>query len=678
MAQPQVANLGLVLYRDVVGPIYRARLDWLGPVSLAVAAGLAATMAWRSLSVTGQRLALTRPRLYARLHGPWWLPAALLLGGLGAMVYAPLTSDLLRSFRPWALPLGVHLSTVYETLVGGVTVALVGLGVGLRRSMRKKVHFGQHGSGYWARRADLRIAPAKSKKKAEWLWTLPVQVHWRGSGKIWHSGAGKTVVTIPHEEVVRHVLLVGATGSGKGYTYFSPIIASLRQPFILQDVKSECQGLDTLRAMTGLEPIRWGCAAQGGWPSMRYNFLHAARNSENLKENCKVLAQAICPTHGNQNDFIQTLAADTLAFLFQFSDAQTLAEISDQIEREGLIPLVTRLGALPGLLGRLGGKNMDGWTVDAIQGGLSPYTTGWAREATSAHDFELDDLFRRGGYVLSGEPVSERAAPIRVFWQLLLRQALTSNAAKNLTLLFDEGLAAGKIPDFGKALQTLRSKGVSIHYGVQNAQGVLALYGREEGQTILENFVSRVVLLNGLSDGDRKTLSLALGKQTLLEKDQAGIGKARRRQQVGADLLEVADLERRAMSGEFWAVIRAPKITKNGAPILCKLTGSAGAGLVRHPSPQEVEAARAAIAAMPQPARYVPPAPPTTEDPMPENPAPALLPEPFPAGGKDVTAIVNSELSTSARVETETGESEFYPPEDLIFESSEADEISEA
>jgi hypothetical protein len=174
----------------------------------------------------------------------------------------------------------------------------------------------------------------------------------------------------------------------------------------------------------------------------------------------------------------------------------------------------------------------------------------------------------------------------------------------------DEGLIV-KVPKFEDALRTLRSKGISIHFGIQNTQGVLALYGPQEGKGILDSFVTHIYLLNGLNPGDQRSLSQALGKRTLVEKGQAGVGKARRRVQVGADLLEIADLERRSKSGEMWAVIRAPKVTKKGAPIICKMTGSAGAGLVRHPGPEEVEAAKAAILATPQPPPYVPPKAPT-------------------------------------------------------------------
>jgi hypothetical protein len=252
---------------------------------------------------------------------------------------------------------------------------------------------------------------------------------------------------------------------------------------------------------------------------------------------------------------------------------------------------------------------MDGWTTDAIKRALSPYCTGWGREVTSGHDFDLDDLFLRGGYVLSGEPIASNAAPIRMFWQMLLNRALPSNAARNLTMLMDEGLIV-KEPKFTDALKTLRSKGVSIHFGIQNTQGVLALYGPQEGKDILDSFVTQVYNLNGLNPDDQRALSQALGKRTVIEKGQGGVGKARRRAQVGTDILEIADIERRSKSGEAWAVIRAPKVTRAGAPVLCKLTGSAGAGLVRHPSPEEVKAARTAILAMPQPAPYIPPKPP--------------------------------------------------------------------
>ena len=196
---------------------------------------------------------------------------------------------------------------------------------------------------------------------------------------------------------------------------------------------------------------------------------------------------------------------------------------------------------------------------------------------------------------------------------MLIRRMLQSNNAKNLTLLYDEGLAAGKIPDFQNALVTLRSKGICIVFGIQHSQGVLALYGPNEGKAILDSFVSSLTLLNGLNPDDQQRLQKELGKRTLIEKGQAGVGNHRRRTQVGADLFEVADIERRARTGRFWAVIRAQGLTKSGAPVLAELTGSAGAGVVRHPSADEVSTAKSASGATPQPPSYVPPPVPSRE-----------------------------------------------------------------
>lgn len=609
-----LAKIGAGAYEWVVGPIYRRNGDALFPLALALAVAVLVVMIWRSWTKAGQRLVLKRPGLYHKLHAAWWAPTLVLLGAFGVMGFAPLLHPSLKNPqkgwepRPWTPPLNEGIQTIEETM-GVMGLLLVGGTIFAgRRFFREKVWMGQHGSAFWARRSEVRIAPQKLKNRKSWRWVLPMAISWRGTAKNWKkSGAGKTAMAIENEEGNRHWLLIGSSGSGKGYTVFSPIIASSRQPFILQDVKSECQGLDTLRQLTGHEPIRFGCAARGGWPSMRWNPLHEARHADNPEDECASLAAKLCPEQGNQNDFIQKLAADTLSFIFLYGSEQTLSEISAAIEFEGLIAYMARIGVTPGLLGRLEGKNMENWVSDAIKGALSSFSSGWGKEVTSSHDFYLDEMFEKGGFVLSAEPIPSRALPIRVFWGMLLQRMLTSNKARNLTLLYDEGLAAGKIPNFEPSLATLRSKGISIIFGVQHTAGVLALYGANEGKGILDSFVNSIWLLNGLNPDDQKKLSLELGKQTVIEKDMAGEGKNHRRHaQVSADLLEIADLERRSRIGDFWAVIRAQKLTSSGSPIIAKLTGSAGAGLVRHPKPEEIEAAKAAIAEIQQPSPYVP------------------------------------------------------------------------
>jgi hypothetical protein len=174
-----------------------------------------------------------------------------------------------------------------------------------------------------------------------------------------------------------------------------------------------------------------------------------------------------------------------------------------------------------------------------------------------------------------------------VFWRFIIGRIVASNKKLNVTLLFDEALAAGRIPDVSTVLETARSKNVSVVFGVQHTAGIHRVY-REDAEGLISGFATRIWLLNGLAINDQELMRKSLGTRVVEEPDGKG-----KKDRIAVDLLTVDDLSRRANQyRKFWAVIDANGATKSGARILGQLVGVAG--LTRQPTEEEAAAEVAA------------------------------------------------------------------------------------
>jgi hypothetical protein len=554
-----LTDVGEALWRHLVIHAYmpdtlaRPLLAWplLGMAVLA-----AALMIYRQTEACAE-LAITRPRLFRRLHGPNLVPFGMLLGAVGLALIAP------GAFSE---------ETAYRTLTGCLVAVLGSIGVMAYRAGRDgKNH--DKGSARWAKWKAVAIHPT-------WRWSIPLRVSFRGAMTAWIGGAGKTVLAPSNGEATRHALLVGQTGSGKGYTVFSAIIASSRVPFAYQDVKGQCPGHDSVRARFGKDPIRWGCAAQDGWPSMGWNPMEECRRDARPTDAFNALAAALIPGR-TESDWVAELTRPILAHVLEHGGHGCLGEVQDAVMGQGLDAVLAAAQVPPGLLAALEGKNVREYIGTTLFSALSPFQSGWGRMVTSTHDFSLSEVCRTCTYVLSAEPEVTRRTPITVFWQLLLRRLLQSSEPVPLTLLFDEALAAGKIPSVRDALVTLRDRHVSIIFGTQHLSGLREVYGPTEGDSLIASFTSRILLLNGLDPRDRDWLVKSLGQRTIHEKKHKSVTT------TAIPLMTLDDLGRRASSaGVFWAVIDGPGMTRTGEPIIARMIGGPK-NLIRQPSAEE-------------------------------------------------------------------------------------------
>jgi len=585
-----VATFGFQVATHVSSPLVSTfRLGGTVGTTLVLGLVIGAAVSYRAFR--GSKLVSTNPRIYRALYEPWVGPLGLITMGYGLCLSLPYYMPLAASIRPqtwwdWGtLPPSVALTTTgiaFVAIVAGVTTIV-------RRSTRAEKSMGpDFEDSRWARWRDVAISP-------NWSWSIPIQIHYRGTTRYWRSrDAGNTVIAPETTDTHRHILLVGQTGSGKGHCVFNPIIESTKHPICYQDVKGQCPGKDHLEKRFGVEMIRFGCAAADGWSSMCWNALEECRNDPRPADAFAALAEALIPSNG-EHDWVAKLTRPILAWVLQHSGYKTLSELQDANVREGVENVVSKAGVPNGLIQALEGQNVKQYMGTTIFSALACYRDGWGREVTGAHDFSLDDVCKRGCYVLSAEPTVSQRTPLVVFWRMLFRKLLQSSKPVPLTMLFDEALAAGKIPSVRDALSTLRDREVSIVFGTQHLSGLREVYGDAESESLIASFSARIWLLSGLDERDREHISKVLGKRTIPRK------QGKDTVPVVVPLMTLAELNRRAnqtrymrVNGKlrkvpvFWAIIDGPGFTKGGEPVIGKFLGGK-TDFIRRPTVKELE-----------------------------------------------------------------------------------------
>lgn len=586
--KPPLVRFGAFLNREIVAPILDDPVLWgLSLAVCGIALAILALWIYRG-SRGGIGLAYRAPGRFRNLHHPVLLPIF-----LGSLAWAIFTLPCWGVVGPVGMNPFLAFSISASSLIFLPVVAVV---LWRRLSRRDDEEHQNHEAAAWAAWSEVRQAPTNGKKTEVWIWTLPVLVHRRGIRAAWTSGASPTVIAPKAEDCFRHVLLEGGTGSGKGFFFFCHLIASSRRPFIYQDFKGETPGYDLVWRRSGVRPITFGASAPGGWPSMRWNPVQECRNDANPNDAFQTLAAALIPDPENHEaSWVPETARPVLAHLLTHGGYKTLGDLSDHLVKDGVIGVLDAANLPSGMKKDLeGGQNVKEYVGVTIAVRLAPFSYGWGRAVTSEHDFSLEDVLTRGGYVLSAETIRARRAPLVLFWQLLLRKAMTENRHWGTSFFLDEALAAGRIPDADDALNTLRSRGISLVFGVQTESGLEKLYGHG-AHSLIDAFTSRVWLLNGLNARDREKIAKDMGHYTTLR--QSGSGDPTPQP---SPLISPDDLKTRGRRPEDrWAIFDVMGATSTGRSIIARMIPGPP-DLVRLPSPAEVEAMKAETGALSQ------------------------------------------------------------------------------
>lgn len=541
------------LWRDPEGwPFY----CWVLPLLIIF---LVIFFIWRRRA--GSNLAYRSPRFFNLIHGRFWAPITMFCLWVMFFLDAPLfASRVGPSWRPdtWlcVTKRPAFISFAVLLLLGFVPLLFL-----LIRLIRSMISSGIHGEAAWAARNEVRTSRT-------WPWLLPIKVHFRGSRRPWMGGGGMVAFAPSREVSRRHTIVIGGTGSGKGHFIFGHILASARQALIYQDVKAECPAHDDWVSANGKEPIKWGAGGPGGYTSARWNPLEECRQDENPYDAFASLAAVLIS--GDEKDWVPQLARPILASVLVSGRYETLGDLADEFTLRGVAAVLKDAEVPQGLLESLEGKNVKEYIGTTLFSCLSSFQSGWGRQVTSGHDFSVDDMLHKGGYVLSAEAEPSRRLPLTLFWRMLFRRTLRSYESYDLTILLDEGLAAGKIPNFADALNTMRSKGVGIIYAIQNTAGLREIYGPQGGPAVEEAFTNRVTLLNGLNAEDAEKLSKRLGTYTRVRSQRLGPATHDR-----AELMPLEEVMRRGAGGrDRWAVFEVVGASYSNRPILARLVAS--------------------------------------------------------------------------------------------------------
>jgi type IV secretory pathway TraG/TraD family ATPase VirD4 len=481
--------------------------------------------------------------------------------------------------------------------VGFLMLSLAGMVI-LRRKNRGHVDpkNGYQGSAKWAKWSHINLSETHR-------WLLPVWASYVGTTKRWSlssrffGGIGMTFYAPPEGDAVNtHFLLLGGTGSGKGFSIFNHILMNSKTPSIYQDGKSECPCIMQPRWKNA---IRWGCAADGGWPSMRWNPLAECFADPEPEDALMTLAAAVIPDPENagEGDWVTKLARPIMVELLMTRQWNTLGEFADAILGMPLAELVDTFELPRGRAAILEGKNSKEYVAGTLDSQLYGYRLGWGRVVTSGHDFTLDQLIEKGGYILSVETEQTRKNPLQLMWYMIFRKLRRSARPRPVNILLDEAMGAGKIPQVMEALAELRSRKVSIWMGWQDPEQIQKVYGQVAAKGLYNSFGNRIHLVHGISPDAAKRLSEESGNWSKDRGGHAGLGLGMSGPSLnltsGTDdqtatplFTQTEILNRSRSSAERWAVIFGREATKNGDPILCMMQGSSNAWN-RQPSPEE-------------------------------------------------------------------------------------------
>ena len=540
---------------------------------------------------------------WATNQGLHWVPSLQTLafvawGGLGlAMTYAAVFADPVKLWQYKLSPkffygpmaLGAVVAAYFtefknpeKQLIHGAALAcaiatLIAIKASIKRCFRDRGLKSKRGEARWASREEIVRHPTAR-------FQLPIYVSYTGSTEEWNRwnvGAGRTCLGLPSDTVVRHIFLEGISGSAKGYGVFAPIIASCTTAFIYQDFKGEAPGYELQKKRTGKNPILWGAAGVDTYQSMGWNPLEECRRSATPEDEFGFLASVLVPSQSEKGDWVADLTRPILHYLFVQTNYPSLGALHDAVIERGVGAVLAEANVPQGLVEALSGKNVKEYIGTTLFSVLSHFGTGWGRRVSQQHDFAIDEVLDRGGYVLSVENDPNRRLPLNIFWRFIIRRIMGSTKKRPCVLLLDEALAVGRIDKVTDVLEAARSKDVGCIFGVQSMAGVRRVYG-ESAESLLEGFAGRITLLNGLSPGSRKVLQERLGKRVVKEK-----GHGNKAERILVDLMSPDDLDRRANQFQrWWTIIETVGSTRAGNRILGILQGMPG---LTTPPPEMLE-----------------------------------------------------------------------------------------
>lgn len=406
---------------------------------------------------------------------------------------------------------------------------------------------------------------------------------------------------LPLDLMLRHLLILGSTGSGKGRGFFLWQLPNFNGSFVYCDPKGE-----GWRLASGYRKHSWRFAPRQPDNSSCFNWIPLCGNDSHL---CLTLAQAIIMSSGGSSSadsqFWIDAGSQYLAALFAHTSTFTTptpaaaydfaTTYKGEVLLEQLLESTNPISRQYATLFSAADPKLRGNVMIGANAKLIWLADEKVRRFTSASleppDFGSLRNKKIGVYwVLSEKDVTLLQPLSTLFFTLILYQLKEAEGTVPICLLLDELANIGRIPKLEVEITILRGRGIGLVLGVQSLEQLDNVYGKDAAKVIAGNCISKVVL-GGLVDYYTiKYVSDLLGSQTISEvatsrSKQAGLfGKVTTSEQIvkTARPLMTPDEVRRIPKGQQLVIIDNNLPIIGGRYIYTQADKTASASVLGH------------------------------------------------------------------------------------------------
>ncbi len=377
----------------------------------------------------------------------------------------------------------------------------------------------KHGSASFATRRDLKqlLRPASTPLQPGELSLAPFVTFFSNEA-----------LYLPREETVKHLLLIGASGSGKSRSFFLPNCAFHNGSFVCTDPKSELW-----RHTSGYgKSIRF--APRDPDNSFGFNWIPLCHDPNTALLCARALVSA-SGGGGSSETFWEDSATSLLAAIFSHAATFAIPTPAAAYDCYNFYSDVELAEVL---------KNSKSITAQRFSKGFrdaSPNTRGSIISTVDTKlNFLADEKVRRFTST-TRNPIdfsALRREPLRIFlclaendveplkglsclfFTLCLYQVKSSDGVP-VTFFLDEAANIGKIPKLETEIAVVRGRDISMILGLQSFSQLSRIYGRDAAQVIVDNCATKVFLA-GADIETAEMVSRSLGELTVTEQAEDG------------------------------------------------------------------------------------------------------------------------------------------------------------
>ncbi|WP_449241455.1 VirD4-like conjugal transfer protein, CD1115 family [Desulfoscipio gibsoniae] len=352
--------------------------------------------------------------------------------------------------------------------------------------------------GGWATERDVRsiaeFGPPKEKKPF-------------GGGTVLGRLNGRILRVLPEKGKIKmagHVILIGATGSGKSYTYIrNNIIAAVcaGESVVIIDPKGEL--LEDLAPWLRTKGYKVNVFnVLNPEHSHLWNMLMECKNEDEMAE----LADAMISCAGDDHAFfsggeknVLTAALGYARWVLPEGQKHLRAALSllawPEDELEKAFQDAYRKGLISQGLYETYVTARGHWSnyVEGVRNKLRTITKGGLSALTSESDFSLGDVGKEKTALFCVLPTDGDFRMLLTPFYSFLFKRLKELAAASLKgrlpvpvrFILDEFANVGRIPDLEKITAVARSMGIQIQLGIQNIGQIQGLYSKEKRWTAI-------------------------------------------------------------------------------------------------------------------------------------------------------------------------------------------------